>query len=1004
MASSGLPPGLVPDEGLRRLFDSFPGAVWVTDRDLRVREAYGKDVEALGLSPHAVRGRTLGEILGADGEVALAAHRRALEGANGGYELSFRGRLRRSRVEPLEDLSGVVQGVVGMSVDVTDLQVAEHQLAVSGAIVASSSDAIIGKSLDGTVTSWNAGAERIYGYRASEIIGDSVARIVPPELLEELGPILERAARGEATENLITTRLRKDGERITVALTVSPIRARDGSIIGSSTIARDITEPLLVEAALHASEALTRSVVESALDAVVMIDGEGAILEFNPAAVAMFGREREHVLGRQMVDLLVPPALRESHLQGFARHLATGESRILGERLELSALRADGSEFPVELAILRVPGEGAPVFTGFVRDITDRKAAEAGLRHLAAIVETSEDAIVTRAPDGTVLTWNPGAERLFGFAAEEIVGRSIDVLLPDDARGELSMLRERLGRGERVPAFQLHLRRKDGSDVAVSSVTWPIMDANGDVVAVAGIMRDITPLLAAQEALQRSEETYRRLFERHPAPMWLFDPNTLRFRAVNESAIEMYGYTREEFLALTIEQIRPEEDLDALREAVSDPERIRGVPGVWRHRKKDGTLIDVHVESNQIEFEGRMVRLVLAQDVTAQRRLEEQLRQTQKMEAIGSLAGGIAHDFNNILLVIRATSGMLLEQLQGEARERVLEIDLAAQRGAEVTQQLLAFSRQQILRPEAVDLTTVLDETLALVGRLIGEDIELVKALERGLRPVLIDRSQLQQVILNLLVNARDAMSDGGTLTVRAAQADIDARYADSHVEVTAGSYVLLEVTDTGSGMDEHTRARVFDPFFTTKEEGTGLGLATVFGILKQSGGHVAVYSEPGIGTTFRVYLRPAAGPVQEHAPTTSVETLSGEETILVVEDTQAVRRLVVQILEPHGYTVIAASDGLEALELAQRTPHRIDLLLTDVVMPRLSGRELAERLAVQLPSLKVLFTSGYPADTVVRHGIAEARVAFIQKPYAVDDLLFVVRQALDAAVTDDAT
>jgi PAS domain S-box-containing protein len=997
MADSSLPTGLVVDGNLRRLLDGFPGAIWIVDHDLRVQEAFGRDVEALGLSPDVVRGRTLAEIVSEGGDSAIAAHRRALEGTSGGYELAFRGALRRSRVEPLTDRGGVVQGVVGMSVDISELQTEEHRLARFEAIVTSSSDAIIGKTLDGTITSWNPGAERIYGYSESEIVGRSITTLVPPDRIEEFEPILERASNGEATENLITRRLRKDGTLITVALTVSPIRSRDGSIVGASTIARDITTALGVEAALRATEALTTSVLESALDAVLMIDRDGRIIEFNPAAVSIFGYVREDVLGRELAELLIPPRLRELHREGLARYLKSGESRILGRRLELTALRADGSEFPVELAITRVPGAGDPIFTGFVRDITERKAAEEGLQRLAAIVETSDDAIVTRALDGTVLTWNPGAERLLGYAAEEIVGRSADILMPAEPAAEVSAMRERLKRGERLPAFHARVLRRDGSEVDVSSATSPIKDESGTVVALAGIMRDVGPLLEAQEALQRSEETYRLLFEQHPAPMWVFHPTTLRFLAVNETAVETYGYTREEFLAMTIEQIRPEEDLGALHDAVSDLARLRGVSAVWRHTKKDGTLIDVQVESNQIEFEGQPARLVLVHDVTAQRMLEAQLRQTQKMEAIGSLAGGIAHDFNNILLIIRASSGLLMQQLEGEARERAAEIDLAARRAAEVTQQLLAFSRQQILRPEAVDLTGVLEETLALVRRVIGEDIEIIPVIEPALSPILIDRTQLQQVVVNLLVNARDAMDEGGTLTVRAGRAELDEHYASTHLEVSAGDYVLLEVTDTGRGMDEETQARVFDPFFTTKNEGTGLGLATVFGIVKQSGGHVAVYSEPGIGTTFRMYLRPAGGPVQAHAPGADVKTLSGHETILLVEDADAVRHLVVAILEPAGYTVVAAANGLQALELA-RDAGPIDLLLTDVVMPHMNGRELAERVAVDYPALKVLFTSGYPADTIVRHGIAEARVAFIQKPYSGEELLFTVRQTLDAA------
>jgi nitrogen-specific signal transduction histidine kinase/CheY-like chemotaxis protein len=409
-------------------------------------------------------------------------------------------------------------------------------------------------------------------------------------------------------------------------------------------------------------------------------------------------------------------------------------------------------------------------------------------------------------------------------------------------------------------------------------------------------------------------------------------------------------------------------------------------------------VIDVQIDSHQVEFDGRPVRVVLARDVTEQRRLEQQFRQAQKMDAIGNLAGGVAHDFNNILLVIRGLSSILLERLEGEERERVGEIDLAARRAAELTQQLLAFSRRQVLRPEAIDLNVVVRETLALFGRLIGEDVVIIDQLSPEPQTILVDRSQLQQVILNLLVNARDAISDGGTVTVRTSSAELDELYVAERLEVEPGSYATLEVTDTGTGMDEETRSRVFDPFFTTKETGTGLGLATVYGILKQSGGHIGVYSEPGIGSTFRVYV-PLTDRGAEVKPATAAapSNLAGDETLLVVEDDDGVRQLVIELLQGRGYDVLAARGGHEALELARAHAGSIALLITDVVMPGMNGRELSEQLIAESPGVKALFTSGYPADTVIRHGITEARFAFIQKPYSAEELLRAVRVALDA-------
>jgi two-component system, cell cycle sensor histidine kinase and response regulator CckA len=375
------------------------------------------------------------------------------------------------------------------------------------------------------------------------------------------------------------------------------------------------------------------------------------------------------------------------------------------------------------------------------------------------------------------------------------------------------------------------------------------------------------------------------------------------------------------------------------------------------------------------------------------------------MDAIGSLAGGIAHDFNNILMVIRACGALLLKRLEDEGlRADVMQIDSAAQRAAELTHQLLAFSRQQVLRPETTSLNAVVEETLVLLDRLIGEDIEIVCALDPRLEPTIVDRTQLSQVIMNLAVNARDAMPDGGLITIHTANVILDEIYTTEHPDVDPGSYVLLQVTDSGEGMDEDTRGRVFDPFYTTKKAGTGLGLATVYGIVKQSGGFIWLYSEPEMGTTFKLYFPRVSATVEAEAPPGSgaMETLEGEETILLVEDEEEVRPLIAKALRSYGYRVLEASNGAQALDLAESEEAMIDMLLSDVVMPGMNGRELSERLLSEWPTMKVLFTSGYPADTIIRHGIAHATTAYLEKPYLPDELARKVREVLDAPPTEE--
>jgi two-component system, cell cycle sensor histidine kinase and response regulator CckA len=488
------------------------------------------------------------------------------------------------------------------------------------------------------------------------------------------------------------------------------------------------------------------------------------------------------------------------------------------------------------------------------------------------------------------------------------------------------------------------------------------------------------------------EDTYRALFDRVPGPLWVYDADTLRFLAVNDAAVAAYGYSEEEFLGMTLMDIRPPEDREAFREVLASRGRS-GPRRVWRHQRKDGALIDVVVHGVEVEFGGRPARLVLVQDVTEARRLEEQLLQAQKMEAIGSLAGGIAHDFNNLLTVVRASATMLLRRIDDPAlREDVQRIDAAAEHGAELTRQLLAFGRRQVLRPQITDVNAVVDEAHALLDRLLGEHVDVVYVLDRSVGPIVVDRGQLTQVIVNLAVNARDAMPDGGVLTIETSEVNLSEAYVADHVGVTPGLHVSLRISDTGSGMDEATQTRAFDPFFTTKSEGTGLGLSTVYGIVNQSNGHVWLYSEPGLGTTFKLYFPRVSAVPEAAVDEREVRSLEGDETILLVEDDASVRPLVARTLRGYGYTVLEAATPSEALA----TDADVDLLLTDVVMPEMNGRELAQRMVERRPGLKVVFTSGYPADATVRVGIAADTAAYIEKPFLPDELARKLRERLD--------
>ncbi|PYO40978.1 MAG: hybrid sensor histidine kinase/response regulator [Gemmatimonadetes bacterium] len=505
----------------------------------------------------------------------------------------------------------------------------------------------------------------------------------------------------------------------------------------------------------------------------------------------------------------------------------------------------------------------------------------------------------------------------------------------------------------------------------------------------------------AVAALRASEEQYRALFENTPYPMWVFDLETHRLLAVNGAAIAHYGYRREEFLTLKIEDLRPPEDIPALEQHLATKEAGYHTTGPWRHRKKDGTLIEVQTSGHEITFAGRRAELVVIDDVTERKRLEEQFRQAQKMEAVGRLAAGVAHDFNNLLTAILGTTDLMIEDLPADDpdREGLLDIRGAAERAAVLTRQLLTFSRQQVVSPRMLRLNELITDLVKLLRRLLGEDVTIASALAPDCGAVKADPGQLEQVLVNLAVNARDAMPNGGRLTIETKNVDLDADYPTERVMIPAGRYVMLAVTDNGTGMDAQTNARIFEPFFTTKPvgKGTGLGLATVYGVVQQSGGYIWLYSELGHGTSFKIYLpRVDADGPQPAEEEQRASALDGSETVLVAEDEEAVRLIIAKALEARGYRVLSARDGTEALELAAGHG-RIDLLVTDVVMPDMNGRELSRRFTEARPNLRTLYLSGYTDDAMLHRGVLQEGVAFLQKPFSLGALARKVRDVIEA-------
>jgi two-component system, cell cycle sensor histidine kinase and response regulator CckA len=632
-------------------------------------------------------------------------------------------------------------------------------------------------------------------------------------------------------------------------------------------------------------------------------------------------------------------------------------------------------------------------------DEIDRPAAS---RILATLIEASPLAIVTFDPEGIVTMWNPAAERIFGWSENEALGSRLP-FVPAEKQEEFLALRRRALLGEVFTEPELHRRRADGSPIVVSVSTSPLRRPDGTIYGIMTILMDVTEQKAAEESRARLTMAVEQAGE----SIVITDARgTIQY--VNPAFERITGYDRMEVIGQNPRILKSGRHDAAFYTNLWGTLR-RGE--VWRgtfvDKRKDGTLYEEDVVISPVrDPSGQVVNYVaVKRDVTDVRRMEEQLRQSQKMEAVGRLAGGIAHDFNNLLTAISGYSDLLLHRLPDYStlRRDVEEIRKAGDRAAALTRKLLAFSRRQVLQPKVLDLNTVVKNMERMVRRQIGEDIELSTDLSPSLSRVKADPGQIEQVIVNLAVNARDAMPGGGRITIATADAELSPGYAVAHPEVRPGPHVLLTVADTGHGMCDETQAHLFEPFFTTKErgKGTGLGLATVYGIVQQSGGHIRVNSAADRGSTFLIYLPRVEAP--EDSVRGSDRPLlprpsPGTETVLLAEDEEVVRRLAKEILSGNGYKVLEAGNGREALLLSEAHRGEIHLLLTDVMMPKMGGRELTDRIRPLRPDLRILYMSGYTDDAILRHGVLEDGIPFLPKPFTPEELARKVREVLDSA------
>ncbi len=747
------------------------------------------------------------------------------------------------------------------------------------------------------------------------------------------------------------------------------------------------------ERRLAESEARLAGVIQSAKDAVIVVEADRRVSLFNPAAERMFRCSAAAALGRRVTefipDELVPPAGADGEAVTLSQRLRTGTVGV----------RAGGERFPLEASVARGDAGGRRFYTVVVRDITARRRTEAALTLFRALIDRATDSIEVIDPaTGRFLDVNETACSAHGYSREEYLALSVPDLDPVvAARSWAAIAAERRAGGQVIESVH---RRKDGTTFPVEvSLTAVSLDRD----YLVAVVRDTTERTRAEETLRRSEALLRRAEGMAHVAGWVYEVESGLYVTSEEGSriceVAPGPHTGEELAR----SVHPD-DWQRLEAALRGARA--GVPFEVEHRLVFGNRIKwVNVRAEpETDPDGRVVRLIgVTQDITARRQLEEQLRQAQKMEAVGQLAGGVAHDFNNLLTIINGYSDLLLEGLPPDdpSRELLGEIHKAGERSAGLTRQLLAFSRQQVLAPRVLDLNAVVADTTSLLRRVIGEDVRLATAPARALWPVKADPGQIEQVLLNLAVNARDAMPTGGTLTVETRNVELGAGDAAAYPGVRTGPHVLLAVSDTGCGMPPEVLARIFEPFFTTKEvgKGTGLGLATVYGIVKQSGGHVAVDSAVGRGTTFKVYLpRPeveaSAGASGDRSVTPALPR--GTETVLLVEDDDGVRALTRHILRGAGYTVLEAGDGAGAVRSAAGHRGPVHLLITDVVMPGEGGGSVAERVRALCPAVRVLYVSGYTDDAVVRHGILYEGVDFLQKPYTPAALARVVREVLD--------
>ncbi len=917
----------------------------------------------------------------------------------------------KTKEQLITELHALRQRLAESKKDKTERKNAEEALLESESKFKSFADqAITGINIiqDGVFKYVNPKFAQMFGYTVEECLNEMPFKnLVYAEDLATVEEQVGRRAAGEAESAHYTFRgLKKNGQTFPVEIYGSAI-VYQGKPATTGTIL-DITEGERAKNALEASELRLRTILQTVNEGFWLIDNDTVTMDLNPRMCAILDRNREEVLGRKIFDFV------------DSENKAIFEQQI--------RLRTKGAVGTYEIALSRPDGSNVfcqfnstPLFEGagnkvgsfaMVTDISGRKQTEDALRKseekYRRIVETANEGICMTDADNLVAYVNQKMADMLGYVPEEIIGKPLThFFFPEDLADHREKWSHRIqGMAE---TYERRFRRSDGGECWTNVSVTVMRSEDAGFMGAFGMLTDITERKQAEIALRMSEERFSRFFRASPLGTSILRLTDSKFADVNDVFLGLFGYTREEVIGqnpLDLGIWVDPEDRVKMVDILKKQGRVKDFE--TRFRWKSGEIGNVLFSAEVIEVAGEQYLLGLAHDITERKRgeaerkkLEAQLSQAQRMESIGRLAGGVAHDFNNMLGVIigRAELALNTDVSADKLQHNLQEILNAGLRSADLTRQLLAFARKQTAVPKILDLNDTISGMLKMLRRLIGEDIDLSWQPGFDLWKVKIDPSQVDQILANLVVNSRDAISGVGAITMITENVVIDDSNRADHLEFIPGEYVLLTVTDTGEGMSQELRENIFEPFFTTKEvgKGTGLGLSTVYGIVKQNDGFIYVASELGKGTTSKIYLpRFEAKTAQVASEEIAGERPTGTETVLLAEDDEAMLNLGKVILEDLGYTVIAAQTPVQAIHLAQDYPGDIHLLITDVVMPEMNGRELAKQLRTSRPNLKCLYMSGYTADVIAHRGILDEGVGFIQKPFLSDDFTEKVRQVLD--------